>query len=1357
MGTKYLGNGPSLDNDILTKSYVDTQISTHNHDSDYLQLTGGTLTGTLTTRSILPDADSTYNIGSDINRFAHIYADDIHVGANSLYVNDKKVISDVSDTIVISTDTDQNMNIETSGVGHLTLTSETGSLLLASNNSIELNSKSGSIISVPSTLNSKNINIENESSGGNISISALGTMGNINLFATDDIWIDSDVDIDGSLDVLNDLTVNTVSVVLDDDSRLSDARTPLSHDHIISDVTGLQTALDNKSDDTHNHDSDYLQLTGGTITGDLIISNSNLNVDGIAKGGFPLVPNMIYNSYMSILTDSGVPVGFSVFNGDASYLSIEATSPLDKAFEGRYVSTEYYNANLSEFVSSVNDATGPDASYWFGHYNKGPRISRGGMYDGWHYVGDGHILKITNNPLVSWVGYDDGANHCAVTMTFDYNSLGAKWLFTCWVKMISGDSFGVGSDAGYRAKPNPPNSVSKEDIQAATDGWYRYSAIVSTSQITSLDNLAMSLGFIPESDGSIEAYLALPYLQNLTWEGTNLDSWTGSFSDHLYRNGFLIDPTNRTVKISNTVRSGTTANERLEVEGNAKITGDLIVNDYIQIGEDGVNANRELKMWAENGYEAKLVTFETPTHGMGLRYNSTDNILYIDRYPNTTTPTPLAEFYRDSDLVNFVSATLNHNGNAIATQTWVNSNYLGIAATAVDSDKLDNQDGTYYLNWNNFTNTPTTLAGYGITDAASDTELSNHASDTTAIHGITDTSDLALKSGNVNQFSDITSTGSEIEDAVSKKHNQNTDVGTSSSTFYIGSSGPKIKNNSGVIEVRNNADTDYANLVVENLTVKGTTTTIESETITINDNILVLNNNYSGSTPTENGGLEIERGTLTNSTIIWDESNDLWKAGLSGSEKTIVREDNEIALTGDVTGTATFDSNGNLSLTTTVADDSHNHIISNVDGLQTALDNKSDDTHNHDSDYLGITDKASDSEKLDNLDSTQFLRSDTDDTMTGVLTIDKAGDAIVISGDTTLDGQDAQIRMGNGSFDWNIKYVGSTTGTAGNELRFESTSTGIYLQLDHDGNLEYYDGASSYDLYTTKDFNISDYSLTTHNHTVSEITDFDPTTKSDVGHNHAISDVTNLQTELDGKSDDTHNHSLDSLSNTTITSNTSGELLLWNGTSWINQTLAEAGISADDHNHSGIYEPVFSKNTAFNKNFGTVADTVCEGNDSRLSDARIPTSHGNEAHDLDFITASAVTYENLSANGDIGTGSAQVAQGDHNHDSDYLQLSGGTLTGNLSINKSLAVIDSGASSTNVLSLQSMGTVEVVIDHNNNDTDKLFAIKSNGQTNDPIAKVDETGNFTAAGHVSIDNGSARMEYDSTNECIKFVFA
>ena len=50
-----------------------------------------------------------------------------------------------------------------------------------------------------------------------------------------------------------------------------------------------------------------------------------------------------------------------------------------------------------------------------------------------------------------------------------------------------------------------------------------------------------------------------------------------------------------------------------------------------------------------------------------------------------------------------------------------------------------------------------------------------------------------------------------------------------------------------------------------------------------------------------------------------------------------------ISLTGDVTGSATFDGSANVTITATVADDSHAHVIGNVDGLQAALDGKADD------------------------------------------------------------------------------------------------------------------------------------------------------------------------------------------------------------------------------------------------------------------------------------------------------------------------------------------------------------------------------------------------------------------------------
>ena len=73
------------------------------------------------------------------------------------------------------------------------------------------------------------------------------------------------------------------------------------------------------------------------------------------------------------------------------------------------------------------------------------------------------------------------------------------------------------------------------------------------------------------------------------------------------------------------------------------------------------------------------------------------------------------------------------------------------------------------------------------------------------------------------------------------------------------------------------------------LTVNGDITTLNTATMTVEDNIFVLNSNVTG-TPSTNAGIEIERGTSTNATLIWDESTDKWSAGIAGSEVAIARK-----------------------------------------------------------------------------------------------------------------------------------------------------------------------------------------------------------------------------------------------------------------------------------------------------------------------------------------------------------------------------------------------------------------------------------------------------------------------------------
>lgn len=70
---------------------------------------------------------------------------------------------------------------------------------------------------------------------------------------------------------------------------------------------------------------------------------------------------------------------------------------------------------------------------------------------------------------------------------------------------------------------------------------------------------------------------------------------------------------------------------------------------------------------------------------------------------------------------------------------------------ATDTDTLSRDTGaaweTLAIGWSTITGTPSTLAGYGITDAASDAELAAHEADTTSVHGIADTATLYRAGG----------------------------------------------------------------------------------------------------------------------------------------------------------------------------------------------------------------------------------------------------------------------------------------------------------------------------------------------------------------------------------------------------------------------------------------------------------------------------------------------------------------------------------------------------------------------------------------------------------------------------------
>lgn len=96
-----------------------------------------------------------------------------------------------------------------------------------------------------------------------------------------------------------------------------------------------------------------------------------------------------------------------------------------------------------------------------------------------------------------------------------------------------------------------------------------------------------------------------------------------------------------------------------------------------------------------------------------------------------------------------------------------------------------------------------------------------------------------------------------------------------------------VRTGANLLELRSDV------IITGDFEVQGTTTFLNTNELQVGDNIIVLNASYSGSNPTLNAGIELERGNLANARILWDEATDTWKIGLAGSEYTIWHAGNQ--------------------------------------------------------------------------------------------------------------------------------------------------------------------------------------------------------------------------------------------------------------------------------------------------------------------------------------------------------------------------------------------------------------------------------------------------------------------------------
>jgi hypothetical protein len=159
---------------------------------------------------------------------------------------------------------------------------------------------------------------------------------------------------------------------------------------------------------------------------------------------------------------------------------------------------------------------------------------------------------------------------------------------------------------------------------------------------------------------------------------------------------------------------------------------------------------------------------------------------------------------------------------------------------------------------------------------------------------IQDTANAYLTAGvnltkTYNDSSNTLTLDGKSDSAIRGLFSQGTGVTYNSSTGQI-AIGQAVETTSNVRF--NDVQVDGNQIITGNLTVNGTQTILNTETLTVDDNLIVLNNNASG-TPSENAGIEIERGSATNVQLRWNESTDHWEITNDGSAYTKIAQDTD--------------------------------------------------------------------------------------------------------------------------------------------------------------------------------------------------------------------------------------------------------------------------------------------------------------------------------------------------------------------------------------------------------------------------------------------------------------------------------
>lgn len=300
----------------------------------------------------------------------------------------------------------------------------------------------------------------------------------------------------------------------------------------------------------------------------------------------------------------------------------------------------------------------------------------------------------------------------------------------------------------------------------------------------------------------------------------------------------------------------------LHITNNAEIKGNLVLGGNITIGDQtsdtvAVNANLSSSLIPS---QTNVFDLGSATNAWRDLYISTGSIKIVNPGTNTVVGTLTSNASGDFKVSGEVSgSTIAGLGNAQQYSSSVNSRLDSIQTTTASLigrvNSLETKSGSLEQSFHTYSSSLNTYtASNNTTNNTQNSRLNSIESTTGSLNTYTASNDSTNAGQDARLSSLETTTGSLVSFSSS---------------------------------VANAVQFTGSNVTIKgDLLVKGTTTTINSTTVDIGDNIISLNG--TGAT---NGGLIVRDatgGTTISGSLLWDTTNDVWKAGAAGNEDKII-------------------------------------------------------------------------------------------------------------------------------------------------------------------------------------------------------------------------------------------------------------------------------------------------------------------------------------------------------------------------------------------------------------------------------------------------------------------------------------